>query len=116
MNLNIEKMATTVQEIEAKGLAYRYIRGSHLYGTNIEGVSDVDMGGVYIADNNTLLGLPENYEPQISDEKHDKTMMMRCIVQNVLQCVNIAFKKSSTMGKKCWFKLPRKNEGIKEPQ
>lgn len=66
-------MATTVQEIEAKGLAYRYIRGSHLYGTNIEGVSDVDMGGVYIADNNTLLGLPENYEPQISDEKHDTT-------------------------------------------
>ena len=41
MNLNIEKMATTVQEIEAKGLAYRYIRGSHLYGTNIEAIFEI---------------------------------------------------------------------------
>ena len=30
-------MATTVQEIENKGLAYKFIRGSHLYGTNVEG-------------------------------------------------------------------------------
>ena len=67
-------MATTVQEIENKGLAYKFIRGSHLYGTNLpDGKSDIDFGGVYIADNNTLLGLPEYYEPQISDEKHDTT-------------------------------------------
>lgn len=66
-------MGTTVQEIETKGLAYRYIRGSHLYNTVIEGVSDIDMGGVYIADNEVLMGLPEFYEPQISDEKHDTT-------------------------------------------
>lgn len=63
---------TTVQEIENKGLAYKFIRGSHLYGTNVE-TSDVDFGGVYIVDNDVLLGLSENYEPQISDEKHDTT-------------------------------------------
>ena len=63
---------TTVQEIENKGLAYKFIRGSHLYGTNVE-TSDVDFGGVYIVDNETLMGLPEYYEPQISDEKHDTT-------------------------------------------
>ena len=67
-------MATTVQEIENKGLAYKFIRGSHLYGTNLpDGQSDVDFGGVYIVDNETLMGLPEYYEPQISDEKHDTT-------------------------------------------
>lgn len=65
---------TTVQEIENKGLAYKFIRGSHLYGTNLpDGQSDVDFGGVYIADTDVLLGLSENYEPQISDEKHDTT-------------------------------------------
>lgn len=63
---------TTVQEIENKGLAYKFIRGSHLYGTNVE-TSDVDFGGVYIVDNETLMGLSEYYEPQISDEKHDTT-------------------------------------------
>ena len=63
---------TTVQDIENKGLAYKFIRGSHLYGTNVE-TSDVDFGGVYIAATDVLLGLSEKYEPQISDEKHDTT-------------------------------------------
>ena len=63
---------TKVQDIENKGLAYKFIRGSHLYGTNVE-TSDVDFGGVYIADTDVLLGLSEKYEPQISDEKHDTT-------------------------------------------
>ena len=63
---------TTVQDIENKGLAYKFIRGSHLYGTNVE-TSDVDFGGVYIADTDVLLGLSDKYEPQISDEKHDTT-------------------------------------------
>ena len=66
-------MATTVEQIENRGLAYKYVRGSMLYNTNIEGVSDVDYGGVYIADNDAMLGLSEFYEPQISDEKHDTT-------------------------------------------
>jgi predicted nucleotidyltransferase len=67
-------MATTVEQIENKGLAYKFVRGSQLYGTNLpDGQSDIDFGGVYIADNEVLMGLPEYYEPQISDEKHDTT-------------------------------------------
>ena len=64
----------TVQEIEKKGLAYKFVRGSQLYNTALpDGQSDTDYGGVYIADMDTLLGLSANYEPQISDEKHDTT-------------------------------------------
>lgn len=64
----------TVQEIENKGLAYKFVRGSQLYNTALpDGQSDTDYGGVYIADIDTLLGLSANYEPQISDEKHDTT-------------------------------------------
>ena len=64
----------TIQEVKDSGLlAYEFVRGSTLYNTNIEGISDVDYGGVYIAPTETLLGLPENYEPQVSDEKHDTT-------------------------------------------
>ena len=64
----------TTQEVKDSGLlAYEFVRGSTLYNTNIEGISDVDYGGVYIASTETLLGLPENYEPQVSDEKHDTT-------------------------------------------
>lgn len=64
----------TIEDVKNKGLlAYEYVRGSTLYGTAIEGVSDVDYGGVYIVPNETLLGLPEFYEPQVSDEKHDIT-------------------------------------------
>ncbi len=67
-------MATTVEQIKEKGLAYEYIRGSQLYNTALpDGQSDTDFGGVYIADNEVLMGLPEYYEPQISDEKHDTT-------------------------------------------
>ena len=64
----------TIQEVKDSGLlAYEFVRGSTLYNTNIEGISDVDYGGVYIAPTEMLLGLPENYEPQVSDEKHDTT-------------------------------------------
>ena len=67
-------MATTVEQIREKGLAYEYVRGSQLYNTALpDGQSDTDFGGVYIADNEVLMGLPEYYEPQISDEKHDTT-------------------------------------------
>lgn len=64
----------TIEEVKEKGLlAYEYVRGSTLYNTHIEGVSDVDYGGVYILPNDKVLGLPEFYEPQVSDEKHDTT-------------------------------------------
>ena len=60
-----------LQEIE-KDLAFKYIRGSHLYNTNIE-TSDVDFGGVFILPNKYLLGLPNFYKDQVSDERHDTT-------------------------------------------
>ena len=64
----------TIQEVKDNGLlAYEFVRGSTLYNTSIEGISDVDYGGVYIAPTEMLFGLPENYEPQVSDEKHDTT-------------------------------------------
>ena len=44
----------TIKDIEDNGwLAYKYIRGSHAYGTNIKDengndISDIDYGGVFI--------------------------------------------------------------------
>lgn len=64
-------MKLTFKDIEDKGLLlYRYIRGSHTYGTNIE-TSDVDEGGIYIAPDDQLLGLGLDYQDEISDDKHD---------------------------------------------
>ena len=69
----------TIQDVKDNGiLAYEYVRGSQLYGTSLPPVngveqSDIDYGGVFIAPNEILLGLSENYEPQVSDEKHDTT-------------------------------------------
>lgn len=72
--MNIKRDFMTIQEVKDNGLlAYEFVRGSTLYNTSIEGISDVDYGGVYIAPTEMLLGLPENYEPQVSDEKHDIT-------------------------------------------
>lgn len=63
----------TIQELEQNNqLAYKFVRGSTLYNTNIE-TSDVDYGGVFILPNESLLGLPEFYQEQASDEKHDTT-------------------------------------------
>lgn len=63
----------TIDDIKNKGLvAYEYIRGSMLYGTNVEG-SDEDHGGVYIAPIDNVLGFDEYYQSQVSDEKHDNT-------------------------------------------
>ena len=53
-------------------LLYEYIRGSHLYGLNIE-TSDIDTSGVYICHPNELIGLGFDYKDQISDSKHDNT-------------------------------------------
>lgn len=69
----------TIDELRTNGiLAYEYVRGSQLYNTAlppINGVeqSDTDYGGVYIAPKSVLMGLPELYEPQVSDEKNDTT-------------------------------------------
>lgn len=62
-----------VQELEDKNLlSFKYVRGSHLYNTNIE-TSDIDFGGVFITPNEVLLGLKDFYKEQVSDERHDTT-------------------------------------------
>lgn len=62
-----------IQELENNHqLAYKFVRGSTLYNTNIE-TSDVDYGGVFILPNESLLGLPDFYQDQVSDERHDTT-------------------------------------------
>ena len=60
-----------IQEVENK-LAYKFVRGSTLYNTTVE-TSDVDYGGVFIAPNDILLGLPDFYQDQVSDEKQGTT-------------------------------------------
>ena len=72
-------MKLNFKDIENKGLLlYRYIRGSQVYGTALEGLdengkskSDVDEGGIYIAPNSQLLDLGFDYQEEICDEKHD---------------------------------------------
>ena len=54
-------------------LIFAYIRGSHAYGLNVE-TSDIDTGGVYIANNKDLLSLPGYYKEQVSDEKNDNVV------------------------------------------
>ena len=62
-----------IQNLETDNkLAYKYVRGSVLYNTNIE-TSDIDYGGVFILPNEKLLGLSDFYQDQVSDEKHDTT-------------------------------------------
>ena len=53
-------------------LIYRYIRGSHCHGINTPS-SDVDEGGCYIAPIENIIDLRLDYQPQVSDEKNDKT-------------------------------------------
>ena len=53
-------------------LLYEYIRGSHLYGLNVE-TSDIDTSGVYMCKPNELIGLGFDYKDQVSDPKHDNT-------------------------------------------
>ena len=63
----------TIEYLRENGLiAYEYVRGSTLYGTNVEG-SDIDKGGVFIAPKENVLGLRSTYPEEISDEKHDTT-------------------------------------------
>jgi hypothetical protein len=64
----------TPEYIEKKGLlAYKFLRGSWSHGIGVEGKSDYDYGGVYIAPKDMFLGLRENYLEQVSDEKADVT-------------------------------------------
>ena len=63
----------TIKEIEEKGMiAYKYMAGSH--SQNLNGPdSDIDFHGVYFTDFTKLIGLGNDYEEEISDERHDET-------------------------------------------
>lgn len=63
----------TIEEAKKRGLiGYTYKRGSH--SQNLNGPdSDEDFGGVYFAPYDSILGLGNDYEEEISDEKHDET-------------------------------------------
>ena len=63
----------TIKDIEEKGMiAYKYMAGSH--SQNLNGPdSDVDFHGVYFTDFTKLIGLGNDYEEEVSDEKHDET-------------------------------------------
>lgn len=66
-------MMNNFEKIRNEGrLLYEYIRGSHLYGLNVE-TSDIDTSGVYICSVKELLGLGFDYKSQISDAKCDNT-------------------------------------------
>jgi predicted nucleotidyltransferase len=47
--------------------------GSYSQNLYTEGVSDIDYHGVYFTDFTKLIGLGNDYEEEISDEKHDET-------------------------------------------
>ena len=64
----------TIKDIEKRGLVgYKYISGSYSQNLYVEGVSDMDYRGIYFAPLDDVLGLGENYQEEISDEKHDET-------------------------------------------
>ena len=69
-----KKKKMNVEELERNNmLAYKFLRGSWSHGIGIEGKSDYDYGGVYIAPLDVILGLRSNYQEQVSDAKSDKT-------------------------------------------
>ena len=63
----------TIKDIEEKRLiGYKYIAGSH--SQNLNGPdSDEDFHGVYFAPIETIIGLGDDYQEEVSDEKHDET-------------------------------------------
>ena len=64
----------TIKDIEKRGLVgYKYISGSYSQNLYVEGVSDMDYRGIYFAPYDDVLGLGDNYQEEISDEKHDET-------------------------------------------
>ena len=71
-NITIKDHKIYDQEGKYRGeILYEYIRGSHLYGTNVA-TSDEDRGGIYIMPNSTLLGLGFDYQNEIKDAGNDK--------------------------------------------
>lgn len=71
-NITIKNHKIFDQEGKYRGeILYEYVRGSHLYSTNVE-TSDEDFGGIYIMPNDALLGLGLDYQNEIKDATNDK--------------------------------------------
>lgn len=63
----------TIKDLENNNLIiYKYYRGSYAQGTYIEGVSDKDIGGIFILPKNYLYGLECEYIPQVANETNDE--------------------------------------------
>ena len=54
-------------------LVYKYLRGSWSHGIGVEGKSDYDYGGVFLAPKDMILGLRSSYVEQVADTKNDET-------------------------------------------
>ncbi len=54
-------------------LVYKYLRGSWCHGIGVEGKSDYDYGGVFLAPKDMILGLRSSYVEQVADAKNDET-------------------------------------------
>ena len=62
----------TFDDIREKNLLLsEYYRGSFAYGLFVEGKSDMDTGGVFMAPAEQLIGLGLDYQEQIADEEND---------------------------------------------
>lgn len=67
-------MNWTIDSINKDGLLkYKYLRGSWSHGIGVEGKSDYDYGGVYVAPKEMIIGLRSEYVEQVSDKKNDET-------------------------------------------
>lgn len=63
----------TIKDIENSNLLiYKFIRGSHAFGLNKEN-SDIDYGGVYLNNTDSILGFGDNFPDEVKDEKGDAT-------------------------------------------
>ena len=70
-NIRIDDHKIIDQSGKIRGIIiYEYIRGSHLYGTNID-TSDEDRGGIYIMPDSSLIGLGTDYQSEIKDASGD---------------------------------------------
>lgn len=63
----------TIDYLRENGLiAYEYVRGSTLYHLSLDnGQSDLDIGGVFIAPYENIVGLRSQYPEQVADDKND---------------------------------------------
>lgn len=71
-NITIKDHKIYDQDGKFRGeILYEYVRGSQLYHTNVAS-SDEDHGGIYIMDNDSILGLGLDYQNEIKDSSNDK--------------------------------------------